>query len=404
MIEKKVMCKKKMTFIILAINVIMNIAYSVRLFILNGLRFGDYLWIWRENICTIQGLDIIEIIKNDLTINGISMPPSSSTMPYARILATLIHPGFLDKESVVIYGFTLYAGTIIVAFIILYKTVKRYIHFDLSCFKVLMCLLFLSSWYLGEGILSGNNGLFFSMLLIIAVCIVDDHEVTAGILLAFAMIKPQLAGLFYISLLIKKKYKTIFTSFIILIASWAIYLVAVGGNPFTQMIDMLAQSKEKTGDFLWFGIFDFLVDLGVSGTIVIVCGMLLGICATGVLSVWIIKTKNLDCNLIYYSIPALFSTVWCYKSPSDLVILILPTILCLFVIEQKEISKVQWMLIITYIFILNGKVFCGLFRRLWGYDWLIGLSIDAYARVVVFIVMLMLLEHLGKKGVGFVRG
>lgn len=384
---------------VLIINVAVQIANTLRVVLTRGLEFRDYIWVWRESVCTFYGIDIMDAIQNQSVINGIHMPPASATMPYARILANVIHPGFLEERSAVVYGIILYIAVTVCAVLVLYKTVKKECSLPSGMLMIYVVLLAFSSWWWVDSIISWNNGVLFSMFLIIAVCIVDDCEIGAGILLALAMIKPQIAGIFYISFFIKKKYKTILTSCIILLISWLAYLVVVGGNPITQMLEILGQAQTKSAGYLWFGIFDVLVRAEVPGVVVIVSSMIVGILATAALSIWVIRNRSMDCNIIYYSIPALMSTVWCYKSVTDLVILLLPSLIFIFIIDWRgggNISLPELAFVTAYILILNIKTFCGIVRRVVGYEWILGVSFDAYARVAVFIIMLLLLKHLSR--------
>lgn len=387
----------RMIIIVLIFNILVNIANIIRIYLHRGLEFGDYLWVWKENVCTVQGKDIMDAIRNQSVINGVEMPSTSATMPYARVLSNLIHPGFMNREAAIGYGVILYIAVTVVAIIVLYKAANKVSALPANPLRLLVVILMFSSWYWTDGIFTWNNGVVFSMFLIIAVCIIDEHEMVGGVILALAMIKPQIAGIFYISFLMKKKYKAMLTSGFILIVSWGIYLVAVGGNPITQMLEIMGQAKMKEAYYIWFGLFDFLVKFGIQGTAAIISSMTVGMAATAVLSWWVIKNKNLDNTIIYYSIPALFSTVWCYKSTSDLVILILPTLLCLFIMEQKNTAMAMSLFTILYIITLNVKVFFSIFRRILGYELITGTSLDAYARVVMFLLMLFFLDRIDRK-------
>lgn len=367
-----------------AIGQLLNTAKNL---LINGWGRKDYIWIWKESVCTVEGEYVLDAIRNHMNIGGVDMPSASATMPYARMLANIIHPGFVPENMALFYGVVLYAGSFLFMVLLLIHTLRKQGIIKTRLQDIFVLMLILSPWYWTDAIQTWNNGALFSMFLIIMVCVIDENEYLAGALLAFAMIKPQLSGLFYIALLIRKKYKTILVSCVILAVSWGVYLCWVGGNPITQLIDILGQSTQKSAGFIWFGLFDGLTRHGVSGTGAMMLGVLFGIVFTTILSIVALKNRQLSCNIVYYSILALASTIWCYKSTTDLVILILPNLIVLYLIAWENMKWSEIGTSVVFVVMLNAKFFCGFLRRLFHYEWLLGVTYDAYVRTILFILI-----------------
>lgn len=287
----------------------------------------------------------------------------------------------------IVYGYVVYALIVILAWCLVAKKLfeyniigKRYAYF-------LTGMFFLMPFYWVDGLMVLNNGFVISFLLIIVAMICDTHECFAGGVLALAMMKPQMALLFYIPLLFKKNYKTIFFSGSLLIASWLVYIMMVGGNPVSQLIEILGQSGEKSAEFIWFGILDVLTKFGISGTIAMLCSMLVGILFTTGMTWLVLKSKYKNNPFVLFSIPAFFSTVWCYKSEPDLMVLILPSLMIYFVCCDRD-NKKTIVFSMAYLAVFNVKIFTGGVRRLVGYEWIVGRNIDAWIRLLLFVVVI----------------
>lgn len=379
--------RRRLSLLIMVLISLGQLANTIFNVVSRGMGIGDYLWVWKESLCTVRGIDVIFAIKNHMIVDGIEMPGASATMPYARILANFIHPGFLSMNYAAKYGFFLYVFALLIMIFILYKKLSKELRVEKQYLILMVVLAVLSPWYWTDVFLSWNNGALFALFLVISVYIVDDYEYISGVLLAFAMIKPQIAALFYISFFLKRKYKVILVSIVILCLSWGIYLILMGGNPIIQMIDILKQSEGRNANFIWFGIFDPITKMGKSGTIAIVYSMIFGIALVTLLSLGILKSTFSGDTLLYYSIPAVMSTIWCYKSTSDLVILVLPNIMLLYIIIKYDVGFGFWCLLNSALVVFNVKIFSGIIRRIIHYDWLFGVNMDAYARTIMFLLI-----------------
>lgn len=352
----------------------------------------DYYWVWRECACAIRGIDVGEAIRTGMFIEGVGqMPPTFATFPWSRIIGNIIHPGFIPFEWAVVYSRILYCIVAIWMGKCIMENLSQNNIFEDKKRNILAVLIILMSFYWTDAVISMNNGSIVCFLAIIAVLTCEKNEYLAGVCMALAMMKPQIALLFYITLLVKKKYKTIITSAILLISSWVVYLVYIGGNPIQQIVEVLNQHDEKQAEFIWFGFMDFLTRFGIGGTKAMIFSMLIGIAGTILLTIIVLKSEYADNSLVLYSVPALFSTAWCYKSDTDLLILILPSMLVFIIFKKFGMNMKTVIVSLIYLELLNVKTFTGGVRRIVGYDWLTGRSLDAWIRMVIFLVLIVCL-------------
>lgn len=360
-----------------------------------GMLFGDYRWIWIECLYTIKRIDIVEAIRDGIVIKemgDLSLPPNSATLPWSRILGIVIHPGFLPKEWAFVYGTILYAALAVVTIYCVARKMCQYNVMDSRTTIIMTITIMLMSFYWTDAVLIMNNACVVVLLLILVAIECDRNEYVSGILMAFAMIKPQIALLFYITLLFKRKYKTIITSALIVCGAWIFYLFWVGGNPVTQIMDVIGLSQgERPADHIWYGLMDILVRRGYSGTVSMICSMLLGIVLTIVLTIVVLNSRYAENPFVLYSIPAFFSTVWCYKSETDLLILSFVSLLVFFILELKGFNFRTVTFCLFFLGMFNVKVFTSFFRQIVGYDWLVGRSLDAWIRTFIFIFVVIMI-------------
>ena len=370
--------------------VILNLANCVRHIYIYGIPASDFQWIWKECACALKGIDVATAIRESRIIDGIgAMPPTIATVPWGRILGNVVHAGFLPEKLAFIYGVIIYTISIVFTWYIVTKKMVENNFLSRINTIVLCMLILLGSFYWVDDITFMNNGFIISFLVLLAMMVVDEHEYIAGFLLAIAMLKPQIALLFYITLLLKKKYRTIISSGIWCLISWAIYLLYVGGNPINQLMELLQQSGEKAAGFIWFGYWDFLTRFGVSGTIAMFCSMIMGIVVTAVLSCYLIKKGFGNDTIIMCSVPAMISTGWCYKSTSDWIILCFPLLIIFYLLRYAGINFKTIACGSLFLLLMEVKVFSGGVRRILGYEWLVGVSLDAWIRLIAYIGILL---------------
>lgn len=184
----------------------------------------------------------------------------------------------------------------------------------------------LTSWYITDWVLKGNNATLVCLFVIGAICLLDTHENWAGILLALALIKPQIAGPFFLVFLLKKKWRPVIISSTIVLSCWGMSIWITGVGPIRQLSNILYLRVNLQESYLVYGIFDGLQRWGISNTTVLAMSMFIGIIITVVL-VWILEKYKVKQGVFtVYVIPAVVSIFWCYKSQCDYNILMIVAI------------------------------------------------------------------------------
>lgn len=294
--------------ILIIVTVILSLLSLVGHLVKSGISFFDHQWLWKECACTLRGIDAAQAIKEGLYLEGIgSLPVSTSTFPWTKVIGIFIHGSFLNFKSSCVYFVILNFVVLIMTIVLVYKKLLEEI--QNQRIALLGAMLILSSWYLADGILPQNNGVLVCYLIVCIVCTIEKHEWIAGILLGIAMIKPQNVIPFYIVFLLMRKWKAIGTSAAIVFFSWAASVLITGVSPWEQLSNLLNMRVEMQDDYLVYGIFDQLRQVGVDTKIVLFLSMLLGIVVCFLFSKQCIKSEFIvkRCRFILYSAPAIVS-------------------------------------------------------------------------------------------------
>lgn len=313
-------------FVLAVFSIVRNLILHYRGFLKPGL-FADHIWIFRECAYALRGLDMSEAIKTGTTLEGIPLEPASSTWPWAKVLGIIVHGAFLDESSSCIYAVVLYATLICITCILICKKLLNDNITDVSTVSRLQAIfLFLSSWYYVYLAVAFNNGSFVCLAIIIAITIIDDRPVLSGIIMAFAMIKAQIAIPFFVVLLIRKKWKVIWTSVSIVVFSWVTCCILTSITPWKQIINLLTgQMGGSSADFLRFGMFDFILLFDNSKALL---SMILS-AITGLVLLCFIELKYISDDLkqnytyLSYYDAAIVSMLWMYTTKCDYLILTL---------------------------------------------------------------------------------
>lgn len=290
---------------------------------LTGLLLGDGDLRWKESSYVFSGINPFEII------NGIREPLSeigwlpdfAGAVPWGLILGNLFTPCFLSHDAALNYTLTLYFVLVPIAVIIFARFLHSngYIDSKRRSLCVALGILALGSLYHSYWVC--NYGALICMFIIIAISICDKHEYVAGILMAFAMCKPQLGFLFFFPFLLMGKWRLIFTSVFITFAAWGIAISLTHTEPLQLFTEMLAVGKHI--GLAGFFTFPF-VSMGFSPTAVRLCSMVF----SATLYVLILYYTGLSLVrrdfFFHVSCIAVLCGMWFYMQEQDYLILILP--------------------------------------------------------------------------------
>lgn len=299
--------------LLLSLNMIATIIISIRNVILHYRDvfpplFCDHIVIYNECKLTLDRINIAEVQGR------------SSTWPWTRIMGIFVHGSFLNLLNSEIYSCILYAIVITVTSVVVYRVLRT----DKKILSYATILVFLSSWYYVYLACAFNNGSLVCILIILALAVIEDRPITAGVIMAFAMVKAQIAFPFFVCFLIRKKWKTIITSVSIVCSMWAIYSVWIWSSPMEQLQHLLF-GKVAIGSkpFLRFGMFDFILLFDNSKSLL---ALLLSI-IVGLILLVVIETKfiplRIKSDYVYlsYVAPAICCLLWFYTTKCDYLIL-----------------------------------------------------------------------------------
>ena len=151
-----------------------------------------------------QGIDIYSLR------DGVNLIPEIGTIgagfhatPWGCLLQTVFYGGFLNYEASRIYFVAANFVVLIIASLVLYSKSRR-LPGNLGTWALILSLLsadYMTSLYLC------NAGGMVAAFMLTAWLISDEHEYLSGVLLGFAMIKPQDAVIVCLVFLMMRKFK-----------------------------------------------------------------------------------------------------------------------------------------------------------------------------------------------------
>ncbi len=383
--------------------------------VLGGAGIVDVKEYWRYMAYSIRGYDITTSAAEGIVLENIGEIGEGIVLPWGRLLGNLIYPGFLSLTGAAIYYYTLLGICTGIAgyYILKWIEKKKIDNWQKKDNLLFMICLLIMPLYWDDALNTGNMGGLFCIFLILAAFFLESYSGLASFLIAMAMIKPQNTSLFLLVLLVKKKYKVICQTVGIIaagIVSSELYVYACsrfrGKIENVSFIDkVLLMVKRYSGNeqgtkgegtlpFFTYGILDKLIDYGVSSYIVLIGSALLGIIFVFGVMFYIRDYKELNGDwIVLFSIAALGSTFWCYKTLCDEIIIILCNLLSILYWKYGEKDLKSVLEILIYLICINMKVF-----RLWGRKILpieldTAVVADQILRIIVYVGMIVRIKQ-----------
>ncbi len=340
-------------------------------------QFQDFYARWQECAYLLRGISPFDALTgSDIRPDIGPIDPDMVTVPWAWVWGQVINPGFLSYHIAKIWGIIAYilicGFTIMLIFLYLNKRhgIK---------WAVLGGLFLLTQYNLGWSFLCGNQGALACCFIIQAMVIYKKKPYLAGILLAFSMIKPQVALPFVLTFLILREYKII----AVLACSELISLLYIWGKLHVGLIELLHQTSDVGTNLkgVFFGLFDLLKYVGVDTGIILLLDFIVAIIVYAFITKKMWKTETSVFGVFLGSI--ISSTFWFYKQPHDWVILVVPCVLLLEYICSDSYIDIQ--LILFFQIVLVGLLYVqGLFRKVLG---LLATGIDDYFSKQLFMTV-----------------
>lgn len=269
-----------------------------------------------------------------LAAKGVGDIPSGwGTSPWGLLLGQLLYPGFLEYHYAQIYFVALYFMLYAIALFYAWRLFP-YQRTELLFFALLAAVSYF------RPLLSGNAGGIMCLLLLLSIALQDKNQVFAGVLLAFAMIKPQLALLFCLYFLFRKRYILLFVACIVDVLAWIVAAFLLDTSILQLLTDFLNYDIGEGAQFA--GIFTLAFS---SSSTAMLFSMLFGtIYAVVYYSFY--KNRGKLVELAPFCVATAF---WSYAWGNEYLVLLPVCLLAYqFYVDAKGIARVKWAFIVPY--------------------------------------------------------
>lgn len=353
----------------------------------DGVHWIDFNGQWSLCAYTLRGVNPFTIIgeRTPLIPEIGTVTIGFGTTPWGLILGQLFYPGFLSESIARLYFAALYIVVAIAMTMLIYRQYGAQLKANKAT-GCLLCLLSLSYWFSFD---QGNAGGLFCAAALISVLLADKNFVVSGVCIAFAMIKPQVALLVCIAMLIYGKLKPLIVGAVIDVIAWIVAAIVTHTSVFDLLSAVFNSGIGGPEQDQYVGIFTVLIDSFPEAFTVNGCmymSMLFGLILTVVMTLCI---KRLTSEVMFVMAPAFaITSFWSYSWNNDKFILFVP-VLAFLLLYAKEKSNIKYLWIIIAFAFAFEKYVLNVLKRLFivfpinaDYDW-------HYARSLYAIIMLV---------------
>lgn len=334
---------KKKFIILISLLGICIITCTVLYFIL-GYTAYDLKGHWRICKYTLLGENPFLLIgKKALTRSVGKIPKGFSTVPWSCVFGGLFYGSFLDLEDAKTYIWLLHFTAYLAVAVVVYRRLR-----NTYSNKVILLLVLLvgSHFSFMYSLRFGNAGAIICCLIVMSICMLEDHPWIAGIFMGFAMMKPQIAMIVCFAYLLNRKWMPLFVAAAIDISGWICTSIVTHTSPFELLKGTF--SKGTVSNLQYLGLLSFLQNYGMNRNVVLLLNIFIGILFTYILWYYLKKRCKVPKDaLILYAPSCAASTFWVYKNGTDY--LILAFVAAFFVVmimkNKMEKSDFTWVLL-----------------------------------------------------------
>lgn len=287
--------------------------------------YADGYLRWQECAYLLNGIYPIDIINRRIPpIDYIgSLSSDITTVPWAYILSNLLYPAFVSWNISRIISIILFIFLTLVTCFLVTKYFSENTFSKKECFLLCIGIFSHFGWYSSLNKL--NNGMFTCLCILISMLLLEyaSHtsitDLAIGFLMSIAMLKPQIALLFYLPLLFRKRYRAIILSGSILCISWGIVSIICHTQPLSILFDQfhIGTQLYDLSSFTYYGMFNFLISYGCSSTVLLIVQLWI----FGSISFYIVYTLKNESVLVQCCLLSIVSLMWCYNHNMDMEIL-----------------------------------------------------------------------------------
>lgn len=285
--------------------------------------FKDFKGQWQICALALRGVDpYLQIdVANPAVPEIGSIPVGWGTSPWGMLLGNIVYPGFLNEATA--FKWFIAASVIVLAatFAVVFIKLKK----NSLSYAIMAIPVLLLPNYVLTSVLHGNAGFVFCAFTVLACLICDDLPIVSGVLLGFAMIKPQVAALVCLTLLLLKKFKVLIAAAAVDVAATLAACVMLKKAPWVLASEFLG--ADIGGDNSPYrGFMNILyVYFDLDENITMALSMIFGIIFT-VIFVLLLKNKtekeSAAIPFYIFFIPCIITTMWSYSWLNDYYIMV----------------------------------------------------------------------------------
>ena len=365
--------------------IVLSLLSAVHLFG-HGLNWTDQPLQWRICVYTLRGIDIYSLRDSSSLLADIGeIGAGFHAAPWGCLLQTVFYGGFLSYEVSRIYFVVANIVVLVVASLVLYIKSRKSLP-ELGGLTLLISLLsadFMMSLYLC------NAGGMIAAFMLIAWLISDEHEYLSGILLGFAMIKPQDAAIVCLVFLMMRKFKPLIVAAAIDLSAWfAVSILTHKGM--LELLQAFLFSPHRNEGKIFAGIFTLVFANPMAA---MSASMIFGI-----LFVYLLH-RGLPAEMpsLFKIYPAFIAvTFWSYSTVNDYYVLIVPAALCAYLMMRT--GKIFWLF--SSVYCAYGIIIRSILRRamsLPGGQLNIPLTIHEAGLIILGVIICLELRHIYSK-------
>ncbi|MBR0150651.1 MAG: DUF2029 domain-containing protein [Synergistaceae bacterium] len=287
---------------------------------------------WRVCAYTLRGVDIYALRGSDDFIPEIGyIYVGFHASPWGCLLENVFYGGFLSYEAAKAYFITVNLTILLTASLVLRAKATS---LNVGSWAFILSLFSLDFF---ASVSMGNAGGMICAFLLIAWLICDDHPYIAGVLVAFAMVKPQVALIVCVMFLMMRRVKPLITGAVVDISAWFAVSLLTGKGMFELLREFLFMSSEKVGTPFSAGIFTIMFDNFMYATY---ASMIAGVIFVAVL--YALLPRNMPEMFKIY--PAFMAVAfWCYSQANDNYVHVLPACVCVWLLTLGN-KRLLWLL------------------------------------------------------------
>ena len=263
-----------------------------RYLIFDGLYLWDARLRWQECAYVLHGLNPFDVMHSRVpSIESIGWLDASlgGTVPWAYVLGNVINPGFLPYSAMCVYILALDFIAPLVTALCMGRFLLRQRYVQDKYMAVLASLLVFAPSMWANAVLFGNQSGIVCCCVILSMCVLEDSETLAGLLLAVAMCKPQVAFVFLFPLLCKKRWKAITVTSGTVLGSWLLAAILTESSPISMLTDIMDQGLSYNTSY--YGLFNFLLGFGISTKVVLLLDVAVGGVILLAAAAWMFRKK-----------------------------------------------------------------------------------------------------------------